>query len=107
MGGRRSGRQRRSPRCFLNAVGFDTLRAHPDPARLAVYQDPHPLQVGVPAPRRLVVGVAHIVTEAGSFAADFANSGHVPPFTIEDNAVEKLVTLSRAHKGERQPCRPR
>lgn len=34
------------------------------------------LQVRIPDPARLVVGVTDVVTEAGAFAADFTNFGH-------------------------------
>ncbi len=64
------------------AGGFDDLArpdapgAHSDATRGPVYHCPDPLQVGVPASVRLVVGVADVVPEDGPFATDFAYSSH-------------------------------
>jgi len=54
----------------------DALGAHSDATRGPVYHCPDPLQVGVPASVRLVVGVADVVSEDGPFATHFAYSSH-------------------------------
>ena len=54
----------------------DAPGAHSDATRGPVYNRPDPLQVGVPASVRLVVGVADVVPEDGPFATDFTHSSH-------------------------------
>ena len=62
---------------FHHPVGLDTLGADLLPARSAVDQDPHGLEVGIPATMGLVIGVADVVTETRSLATDLAKAGHV------------------------------
>lgn len=54
----------------------DAPGAHSYATRGPVYHCPDPLQVGVPASVRLVVGVADVVPEDGPFATDFTHSSH-------------------------------
>ena len=64
------------------AGGFDHLTRPDAPGARSdvtwgpIYHCPHPLQVGVPASVRLVVGVADVVPEDGPFATDFTYSSH-------------------------------
>jgi hypothetical protein len=43
------------------------------------------LQVGIPGPACFIVGVAHVIAEAGAFPADFADFGHddFPPCIVK------------------------
>src|SRR5438034_878131 len=59
-----------------DAVRLETARAHPQPPGGAVYDGPHPLQVRVPAPVRLIVRVANVVPHHGALATDVAHSSH-------------------------------
>ena len=54
-------------------AGFETAGADVDPLPPTVNPCPHSLKVGIPPPQSLVVGVTHVMAEAGSFPADFTD----------------------------------
>ncbi len=61
---------------LLDFSGADATGACPDALGLAVDDRSDALEVGVPAPVRLIVRVADVVSEDGAFATDFAYSSH-------------------------------
>ncbi len=61
---------------FLDFPGPDATGARPDALGLAVDDRSDALEVGVPAPVRLIIGVADVVPKDGAFATDFAYSSH-------------------------------
>ncbi len=69
--------------CGFAARGLDYLTrtyacgTHTDPAALSVYQSANPLQIGIPAAVRFVVGVAYIVSETRTLATDLTFSCHM------------------------------
>jgi ribose 1,5-bisphosphokinase PhnN len=65
-----------SARGLHHAVGLDALGAHPQTGDLAVDQRAYGLEIGIPAAIALVVGVADVVTEAGSLATNVADTSH-------------------------------
>jgi hypothetical protein len=88
---------------FLNRLGdvtgTDAAGAGLDGPDAAVGDGLDLLKVGVPYGTGLVVGVAHVVAEAGAFTADFTFSRHmtIPPLITERNF---LTDLSQACKGK-------
>jgi hypothetical protein len=46
---------------FPDAITLQALRANPDPARGAIDQDAHRLEVGIPAPLGSIIGVADVI----------------------------------------------
>ena len=74
------GDRNRSPFFILSrlddAVRLEAARAHPEAPRLAVDACADALQVRVPAPRGLVIGMTDVMTRYGAFAADITNSCH-------------------------------
>src|SRR5256885_7423621 len=65
-----------SLRRFGDSIRFDALRADPNPAHDAVHHDPDPLEVGIPAPRGLIVRVADVVSRDGTLATNLTDSSH-------------------------------
>ena len=63
-------------RSLLDFPGPDATGARPDALGLAVDDRSDALEVGVPAPVRLIIGVADVVPKDGAFATDFAYSSH-------------------------------
>src|SRR5437867_5631908 len=59
-----------------DSIRFDTLRADANPAHDAVYDDPHALEVGIPAAGGLVVRVADVVSRDGTLATNLTHSSH-------------------------------
>src|SRR6266446_9958800 len=59
-----------------DSIRFDALRANADPAHDAVHDDAGVLQVGIPAPGRLVVRVADVVSRDGTLATNLTYSSH-------------------------------
>ncbi len=61
---------------FLDFSGFQTLGAHPHPTNRAIDDGPNSLQVGVPAPLGQIVGMRHIIPEAGSLSTNLTKLRH-------------------------------
>jgi len=78
---------------FGDVTGTDATGAGFDGPDAAVRDCLDLLQVGVPNGTGLVVGVAHVIAEAGAFTADFAFSRHVtiPPLITERDFLADLV----------------
>src|SRR3989454_762975 len=63
---------------FGDAVRLETAGADPQPARGAVHHRAHALEVGIPAPVRLIVRVADVVPRDGALATDLTHTSHGP-----------------------------
>ena len=61
---------------FGHVPGTDAAGAYLDAANGSLLNSLYLLQVGMPGPPSLVVGVADVVSEAGPFAADCTCFGH-------------------------------
>ena len=85
---RRLRRGRGSARGFHDLARPDALGAGPDPGGRPIHQHAHRLEIGIPAPPRLVVGVADVVAARRPLAADVTNSCHVP---LSWSRVPKLL----------------
>src|SRR2546430_2340583 len=63
---------------FDDAVRLETAGADPQPARGTVHHRAHALEIGVPAPVRLIVRVADVVPRDGALATNLTHSRHGP-----------------------------
>src|SRR2546422_3726060 len=63
---------------FGDAVRLETAGADPQPARGTVHHRAHALEIGVPAPVRLIVRVADVVPRDGALATNLTHSRHGP-----------------------------
>src|SRR5947199_10370852 len=63
-----------SLRRLRDAVRLETACADPEAPRGAVHHGAHALTVGIPAPIRLIVRVADVVSARGAFAAALTDS---------------------------------
>ena len=61
-------------KCFGYVAGTDTSGTHLDSIHAAIFDSPDFLQIGIPYGTSLVVSVADIVAEAGTFSTDFTFS---------------------------------
>ena len=68
---------------FYDVAGANATGADLDARDRSLPEGLYLLQVGMPGPASLVVGVTDVVTEAGTLAAYFTYFGHVLPLTIE------------------------
>jgi hypothetical protein len=62
---------------FLDLAGAEAARTDTDLLHRSLVEGADPLQVRIPPASRLVVGMAHIVTEPRTFSADFAHFCHL------------------------------
>ena len=73
---------------FHDEAGAEAAGADPDSAGCTPLNGANPLEIGVPAARASVVGVAHRVSHLGSFAANFTCPSHCcPPKKINSRAI--------------------
>src|SRR6267378_2676275 len=86
-----------------DSIRFDALRADADPAHDTVHHDPNALQIGVPAPRGLVVRVADVMSRDGTFATNLTDSSH--SFIRRHMSSRDAATRPKRKRGtgERQP----
>jgi hypothetical protein len=61
---------------FPDAITLQALRADPDPARGAIDQDAHGLEVGIPAPLGSIIGVADVIAGNRPLGAHGAHPCH-------------------------------
>ena len=78
---------------FDHLARADARRARADTLGGPVNHGAHSLEVGVPASIGLVVGVAHVVSERGSLAANIADSSHFSSPGTGRSGDGKLISL--------------
>jgi hypothetical protein len=76
-----------------DVAGTDAAGAGLDGPDATVCKGFHLLEVGIPDGTGLVVGMAHIIAEAGAFTTDFTFSRHItiPPLITERDFLADLV----------------